>query len=81
MLIRMATAKSVTEFVILHTTASEGGRIPIPEFRERCQQWAFEHGLNPPSGRLISRVLREQWGVEPQGARYDWFYAGIIWKA
>ena len=79
MLNDMAKAETVLSFLRTHTRSQSDGAIPLAEFRKACQDWAWSQNLNPPSNRLITRVLREQ-GYEPQGSRTDWFYSGLIWN-
>jgi hypothetical protein len=50
----------------------------MDEFRARCKKWCFEQGYNPPTSRLITRVMREK-GYPPNGARYTWWYEGVAW--
>jgi hypothetical protein len=78
MLFHMATAQSVKDFLLLRTVADRNAVIPMDEFRRECRKWCFEQGYNPPTGRLITRVMRE-YGYDPTGARYEWYYGGVRW--
>lgn len=73
----MAKKQSVIDFVTECCVCEPGAFWSMPEFRKACQRWAFERGDNPPTARFISRVLREVYGIEPRGKRYDWDYEGI----
>ncbi len=78
MLMDMATAQTVIDFVERECTVTHEGHSPIGPFRRQLQQWARNQGLNAPTGRLITRVLRERYNVRVEGRRYDWDYVGLI---
>lgn len=73
----MAKRQSVIDFVERCCTLQAGVSTPMPEFRAKCQAFARQHGDNAPTGRLISRVLKEEYGIDPAGLRYEWYYPGI----
>ena len=78
MLFYMAKRQSVIDFVNDCCVLQKDGMAIMGEFRRACQRYAFTRGDNPPTARLISRVLREEYGIEPVAHdRYEWHYAGV----
>ncbi|AXH49445.1 hypothetical protein SEA_CROSBY_57 [Streptomyces phage Crosby] len=73
----MAKRQDVIDFINHCCVLQSDASTPMPEFRAKCQAFARQRGHNAPTGRLISRVLSEEYGVHPAGLRYEWSYIGI----